>query len=147
MRFTLNYTSSVLIAVMMIGSAYSLSKKAEEAEAQIVESTINVPFTGKLNIEEICCNGIIFSLDHPPLTTSLTSKGEFIFQWQNMIPIPTIGWGLYSQWSLQEDTTVLGSALKGGSCITIASECESTESVDFSINQMGTNSVSTTVGS
>lgn len=129
---------SLLIAVMLIGSAISLTKIHKEAQAQIVESTINIPFTGELEIEEICCNGIIFELDHPPLSIPRTSSGDFIFQWQNMIPIPALGWGLFSHYSLSDETTVVGSALSGGQCITIYSECESSDSVDFSVNQMGT---------
>ena len=86
----------------------------------------------------MCCNGIVFELDHPPFSVPVTSSGDFIFEWAHMIPIPTIGWGLYSQWSLSDNTTVLGSATQGGQCIVIVSECEEEESVDWSVNQMGT---------
>lgn len=134
MNLKLAYTSSVIIAVMLMGTAYSLAKP-EPAEAVISI----FPFAGKLQLEDVCCNGLVYSLDHPPLSALTTMTGDFIFQWQNMIPIPTIGWGLYSSWSLTDGTTVLGDAAPGGVCITIYSECESSDTVEFSINQMGTN--------
>lgn len=133
-----SYTLSLILATMMIGSAISVVKEHKIAEAQVVESTTNVPFTGKLTNVQLCCNGVQFSLSHPPLSIPQTSSGNFIFMWQNMIPIPAIGWGLYSWWSLAPSETLLGSVTPGGVCITIASECESSQTVQFMVNQAGT---------
>ncbi len=128
-------TASVIVVTILLGTAYSLVKDHKEAQAQLSI----VPFTGKIAKIELCCNGLKMSFIQPPLTTLATQGGEFIFQWQNMVPIPSIGWGLYSAWQLTPGTTVLGSGTPGGVCVTIASECSVTQPVSWSISQMGTN--------
>jgi hypothetical protein len=126
-------TLSIFAATVLIGTIFLATNARKEAEAQVITA---VPFAGKLSSIMVCCNGIQFSLTHPPLSIA---TGKFIFPWQNMIPIPTIGWGLYSWWSLTPGTTVLGDATPGGVCITIVSECESSQTVQYSVNKMGTN--------
>lgn len=132
MRTKKAYTLSILVVVIMIGIAFSLVKNHKEAEAITIAP---IPFAGNLGSMMLCCNGLQFSLSG---SYNTVARGDFIFQWQNMIPIPTIGWGLYSWWSLIPGETVLGSATPGGVCITVASECESSTSVNYSVNQMGT---------
>ena len=126
------YALSIILVVMMIGTAFSLVKDHKEAEAVTIAP---IPFAGTLGSMMLCCNGLQFSLSG---TYQTVARGTFIFPWQNMIPIPTIGWGLYSWWSLIPGETVLGSATPGGVCITIVSECEVSTSVNYSVNQMGT---------
>lgn len=126
------YGTSVLIFCFLIGTSIHSIKEAREAEAVTVAP---LPFGGQIASVEVCCNGIKFS------TTGQYQSpiyGTFIMEWPKMIPNPAIGLGLYSWWSITSSEKTIGSAIPSGVCITVASECETSQAVTYSVNQMGT---------
>lgn len=129
----LTYFYSVGIAVLLIYTSFFLAlKKDKEAEAQI---SLRTPFATQISSIILCCNGLLFygggQLQSP-------AQGSFIFQWPNMIPIPAIGTGLYSWWSVMPSTKVLGDAIIGGTCQNISSYCAPNITANYSVMQMGT---------
>ena len=132
MKTPFTYTFSILIAVMMVGTAFSLIKAQKYAEAQTLAP---IPFGGQIATVELCCNGLQFTT-----TGQFQSPayGTFIMEWAKMIPNPSLGLGLYSWWSIVPTEKVIGTAIAGGVCQTIASECSATTPVTWSVNQMGT---------
>jgi hypothetical protein len=126
------YFSSITLSLLMIAAALVFSKQTEKAEAQAV--TI-VPFAGQIATVELCCNGIEFTTTGQYQSVAY---GTFIMEWYKMIPVPAAGLGLYSWWSILPGEKVLGSALPGGVCLTVASECSTSIPVVWSVNQMGT---------
>lgn len=111
-------------------------KEIERAEAQ---SVAQIPFAGQLSKVELCCNGIKFSMTQQYQTVA---RGTFIMEWYKMVPNPLLGWGLYSWWALVSGEKVVGGATPGGVCLTVASECETSQAVQFSVNQVGTTLIS-----
>jgi len=107
---------------------------ARAAAADIIKR----PFGGPIVYLDICCNGIMFAL--APIIQG-SANFTFIMGWNNMIPIPEAGLGLYSMWSFMPGNTVLGSATPAGVCMTIYTECVTPLPVMFSSWQMGTNLV------
>ncbi len=132
MKLVNSYKLSVLISVMMIGTAFSLVKEHKDAEAQ---SVAPIPFAGELASVQICCNGLQFTTTGQYQSVAY---GTFIMEWPRMIPNPDLGIGLYSWWSIVPTEKTIGSALPGGICQTVASECSVTNAVTWSVNQMGT---------
>jgi hypothetical protein len=128
---------SLSIAAALVAGSYTIAKHVSAATADVQVSTgtdLSYEFAGEMQIQEVCCNGIVFNINKG-LGGSVT--GSFLFPWYNMIPIPQLGIGLYQYWILSSGKTVGGDATKSGECITIASECESEESIDYTTKKMG----------
>ncbi len=126
------YFSSITLSLLMIATALVFSKETEKAEAQAVTT---IPFAGQIATINLCCNGIEFTTTGQYQSIAY---GNFIMEWYKMIPVPSVGLGLYSWWSILPGEKVLGSAIPGGVCLTVASECAVTTPVAWSVNQMGT---------
>lgn len=128
----------------------------KRTDAQLASIVSPIPFgTAVLGPQitrvDVCCNGLFFTIsgntasNDPALATQYSKLvGDYIFPWQNMSPVPESGLGFYQWWSVSEDSKVLGSKTPSGVCVTVESECESTESVDWTVQQMGTNLISFT---
>ncbi len=123
------------IAALSIILSFSFVIAPFAAHAEIA-SAVRQNLEGTISSVDVCCNGLKLQIDKGQYTSPIS--GSMIFMWQNMIPIPFIGWGLYSWWDVAPQSVVLGDAISGGTCITVDSECESTESVQYSIQQLGT---------
>lgn len=132
MKIQNTYKLSLILCVMLISSAWTLVKTSGKAEAQ---SVTTIPFAGQIATIKLCCNGLEFTTTGQYQSVAY---GTFIMEWQKMIPNPGLGFGLYSWWSLIPGEKVLGSVTPGGKCLTIASECEVTTPVTWSVNQVGT---------
>jgi len=128
------YILSVLVSLTLIMSSIALvDKVAKKAEAA-TESGI-IPFAGQISYVSLCCNGIEFSTTGQYQSVAY---GTFIMQWPMMFPDPDLGMGLYSWWSILPTEKVIGNVTTGGQCLTVASECETTTPVTYSVLQMGT---------
>ncbi len=126
------YLSSIALSTLMILAAIVFSRQPEKAQAETVTIT---PFAGQIIPIQLCCNGIEFTTTGEYQSVAY---GTFIMEWYKMIPVPSAGLGLYSWWSFASGEKVLGSAISGGQCFTIASECETPITTTWSVNQMGT---------
>jgi hypothetical protein len=118
MKFKQSILIAIIIAFTLIKGAYVLS---EHAEAQVSGGGAAAEGGGSGSGDS---------------ETSAEGK-EFIYPWTNFIPIPEIGIGLYDSWLFVDGKTVGGDAVRGGMCITLESECESEEKVDFTTKKMG----------
>lgn len=84
---------------------------------------------------EVCCNGFTVGVD----ATTQTGGGTYLIWWQ------AIGTS-FKQWYMPlEGNNTLGQAISGGQCITIESECESTEDVDYSLYGFDGSSMGTSI--
>lgn len=132
MRLPASYLFSITTSAILICVAIIMANNAKEVEAVTIAP---IPFAGQIATVNLCCNGIVF------VTTGQyksVAYGSFIMEWSKMIPNPLLGLGLYSWWSILPTEKVLGSAIPGGVCLTIASECKTAIPVAWSVNQMGT---------
>lgn len=122
----------MLFVFIFVCGVYTLNMGVAKAQ---VSTIVRTPFSGQIAQVEICCNGIKFSLT-PQYQT--VARGTFIMNWTSMTPVPSLGLGLYSWWSLIPGEKVLGDARAGGVCLTVASECYTSEPVTFDVYQVGT---------
>lgn len=83
-----------------------------------------LPFGGKIKTVTYCCNGIKIKVGSP-------KGGTFMYSWITSRPY------LYYQF-WRPGPWALGTYSIGGSCVTITSECESSEPVQGTINMIGT---------
>lgn len=60
------------------------------------------------------------------------------FDFDNMIPNPLLGTGLYANWSLLPEVKILGASKAGGGCTIIETECTVTVAMPFAAMSMGT---------
>jgi len=98
-------------------------------------------FSGLMTDMTICCNGIRFTINQNERRYN-TVYGDFIFPWQNMIPDPILGTGLFENYVLGYEASgkkadITGDVYQKGFCITVESECESQENVDYTVRKMG----------
>lgn len=150
-----------LASIFLITSFFISFKKVG---AQVVPGLTPIPYgTAVLGPQitsiEVCCNGLEFTIDIGVSDTTGVDAatlaqyaklvGTYIFPWQNMTPLPGVGTGLYQWWTLAENSKVLGNKIPGiqalgtdGTCVTVESECESADKMDWTVLSMGTNLIS-----
>lgn len=95
------------------------------ADALSITDAIAVDFGGTIGTEtEVCCNGYTFEVDSNQLNNA--GDGTHLMSWT------AIASSLKDAYATTPQAATLGKAIRSGVCITVSSECESTETVDFS---------------
>lgn len=124
-----NFIASV-VAVILVSTSVLF-----RAQALSITDAIAVDFGGTIGTEsDICCNGYTFEVDSNQLNNA--GDGTHLMSWT------AIASSLKDAYATTPQAATLGKAIRSGVCVTVSSECESTESVDFSYYGITTGSES-----
>jgi hypothetical protein len=129
-----NTGGALIIALCLITGAII---QRERADAALIDSLkpVVVPYAGRFQPIGLCCNGILFNNTSEFISIA---QGPFSFDFENMIPNPILGTGLYANWTLLPGTKILGAAKPGGGCAIIETMCLTTVPMPFAAVSMGT---------
>jgi hypothetical protein len=111
---------AIIISVLLISASWLY-----RVDALSITDVVAVDFGGTIGEEsDVCCNGYTFEVSSNQ--TNNAGDGTHLMSWWAIVS------ALKDAYATTPQAATLGKVIQGGTCITVSSECESTETVDYS---------------